>query len=670
MTHKFVPILTALVLLLAASCCCCGTIEWTDWDWDVQVTPGYGGGYQQSTPTPSPTPGPTPTLAQDPPGDIEQETEALLLETYIPVRDLHELAIRLRGLPDNLPKTRNAQSPPDYEVGTRRLFHASNVDTDEQFEIYATLAYKTAHVYMWVEEGVEVKQSRLEAAAELFEQQTYPTNREFFGSEWTPGVDNDPHVSILHARNLGDFVAGYYSSADEFISDVRSDSNEMEMFYINVENVTINNDFYNGVLAHEFQHMIHWYNDRNEDTWLNEGFSELAMFLNDFDPGGHDWSFAMEPDTQLNTWPEGPSAGPNYGAGYLFTSYFLDRFGSDATKALVAHEENGLPSVDAVLNDLDESISHRDLFGDWLLANLLDDPSIGNGRYGYSQIDPPSPSFAAQWDLNQLPVQEQATVSQYGTDYIEIRSDTPVRLTFEGSTQVQLVDTEPHSGEYMWWSNRGDDSDMTLTRSFDLSGIEEATLEFWTWYDIEEDWDYAYVEVSTDGGNSWDILPTPSGTLSNPNGNSFGWGYTGMSGGGDEPEWIQERVDLSDYVGQEVLVRFEYVTDDGVNRPGFVLDDISIPELNYTHDGEMGTDGWEAAGFIRNANLLTQRWLVQTALVGPETTVDRYTLDEANPTGEWIIPLDAETNQAVITISGLSPVTTEPARYNYTIEQP
>ena len=173
-------------------------------------------------------------------------------------------------------------------------------------------------------------------AAELFEKSTYSTNRSFFGSEWSPGVDSDPHLSILHARDLGSTVAGYYSSRDEFISEVLKDnpiglesspSNEMEMFYINIENVTVNDSFYNGVLAHEFQHMIHWYNDRNEETWMNEGFSELAMYLNGFDVGGSEWTFAMTPDTQLNSWPEGPgAAGANYGAGYLFTSYFLDRF--------------------------------------------------------------------------------------------------------------------------------------------------------------------------------------------------------------------------------------------------------------------------------------------------------------------------------------------------------
>jgi immune inhibitor A len=668
--NRTIAVLAAAAVLLAAvsCCCCCGGWDWDNWDWDRFFEPTLTFG----TPAPpvgeAATPEPAPAITREPVGEVGPETEELLEMADVPVRDLHDLAIRLRHLSPDTARTVNPGGSPDYAVGTRRLFYASNVDTDEQFDIYATLEYKTEHVYMWVEEGVRVDRDDLVAAAELFEDQTYRTDRTFFGSEWTPGVDNDPHVSILHARGLGNSVAGYYSSADEFVSPVRDDSNEMEMFYINIENVTVNDDFYNGVLAHEFQHMIHWYNDRNEETWMNEGFSELAMYLNDYDTGGADWIFAMEPDTQLNSWPEGPgAAGANYGAAYLFTSYFLDRFGPEATQALVAHPENSFASVDAVLEELDTGLTYEDLFGDWVVANLVDDPSIVDGRYGYSDINPPSLDIETTYRKSDYPVSGSGTVHQHGTDYVELRGDSPLAFRFTGSTQIGLVDTTAHSGRYFWWSNRGDDSDMMLTRAFDLSDVSEATLEYWTWYDTEEDWDYAYVEISTDGGETWEVLTTPSGTGTNPNGNSFGWAYTGRSGGGAAAEWIQERIDLSPYAGQEVVVRFEYITDDAVNRPGLVLDDIAIPEIDYTSDFEKDADGWEPAGFIRHANVLPQRWLVQLILFGRETTVERLELNE-DQTGGWLIPLEGRTDRAVITISGLAPVTTEMGSYSYEID--
>jgi len=592
----------------------------TDWEELFQPTLIFGTAMPPTYDTPVPEP--TPAITREPVGDAGAETEELLATTDVPVRDLHELAIRLRGLPPDTPRTVNPGGSPDYSVGTRRLFHVSNVDTDEQFDIYAILEYKTEHVYMWVE---------------------------------------------LHARDLGDSIAGYYSSADEFVSTVRDDSNEMEMFYINIENVTVNDSFYNGVLAHEFQHMIHWYNDRNEETWLNEGFSELAMYLNGFDVGGSEWTFATTPDTQLNSWPEGPgAAGANYGAGYLFTSYFLDQFGREATQALVAHPENSFASVEAVLEELSTGLTCVDLFADWIVANLLDDPYLAGGQYGYDEIDPPSFDIEATYYEADSPISESATVHQYGADYIELHGERPLTFRFTGSTQIGLMDTTAHSGSYVWWSNRGDDSDMYLTRAFDLSDVSAATLEFWAWYDIEEDWDYTYVEVSTDDGQTWEILTTPSGTPTNPNGNSFGWAYTGHSGSGGQAEWIQEQVDLSTYAGQEILIRFEYITDDAVNRPGFLLDDVTIPEIGYLSDFEEDGDEWETAGFIRHANVLPQEWLLQLILFGSETTVERLELEE-DQTGEWVVPLDNRTDRAVITISGLAPVTTEWASYTYEV---
>jgi len=664
LSRSIAIIAAAALLVAAAACCCCGS----DWDWERWFQFEPTAFFQPFEPTATARPEPTPGLTREPVGVEGKETERLLEDTDVPVRDLHELAIRLRGVPADTPRTVNPEGSPDYPVGTVRVFQASNVDTDEQFEVRARLEYKTAHVYMWVEEGVRFDRDDLEAAAERFENETYTTNRAFFGSEWNPGVDNDPHLSILHARNLGDTIAGYYSSADEFVRAVREDSNEMEMFYINVENVSINDSFYNGVLAHEFQHMIHWYNDRNEETWVNEGFSELAMLLNGYGTGGSEWAFSMTPDTQLNSWPEGPgAASANYGAAYLFMAYFLDRFGPEATQALVSHPENGFRAVDRVLAELGSGLDHVAFFADWVAANALDNPDLADGRFGYEEIDPPTPDIQASYSPNNYPLSERTTVHQYATDYIELNGDQPLRLRFQGATQIGLLDASAHSGRYLWWSNRGDDSDMTLTRAFDLSGVERATLQYWTWYDLEEDWDYAYVEVSNDGGRTWQILTTPSGTDRNPNGNSFGWGYTGRSGDGAAPEWILEQVDLTPYCGQEILVGFEMITDDAVNRPGFALDDVAIPEIGYASDFEADeSDGWEGAGFIRHANVLPQRWLVQMILFGPQITVERLALDEFQA-GEWQIPLGGTTRRALITVTAYAPVTTEPAAYEYQV---
>ncbi|HAL62772.1 MAG TPA: hypothetical protein DCP08_10255 [Chloroflexi bacterium] len=612
--------------------------------------------------TPEPTPTFPPTIEITPIPQVGVETWELLERTEVPARDLIALTKRLKHVEEPIPEVVR-ESALDYEIGDEEIFWVSNVDTDEHFQITAVLLYATPHLYMWVEKEVDVDLERLKEAADIFEEKTYPTDREFFGSEWTPGVDSDPHLNILHARGLGDSVAGYYSSADEYSRIVHEFSNEREMFYINADNVTIGSDFYNSVLAHEFQHMIHWYNDRNEDTWLNEGFSELAAYLNGYGTGSFEIAYAMRPDTQLNSWPDEPGeAGPNYGGAYLFTFYFLERFGEEATRALVAHPANGIASVDAVL--LEFGYSFDELFADWVVANYLDDPSLEDGRYGYRELHM---GVGDGYPLRGYPVERQETVHQYAADYIAFQPQRDLKIDFQGATWVKVMDNEPHSGRYQWWSNRSDESDMTLTRAFDLSGVESATLEFWTWYDIEENWDYAYVEVSTDGGQTWEILQAPSTTDYNPNGNSFGWAYTGMSGGGEEPRWIREEVDLSDYVGGEALIRFEYITDDAVNRAGFAVDDIRIPELGYEYDAE-SDDGWEAEGFIRMENVLPQRWIVQVIeFAGRETRVHEIELDEEGK-GEYLIDAD-EVDQVVLVVSALAPSTTEVATYRYEVRE-
>jgi hypothetical protein len=587
----------------------------------------------------------------------------------IPPRDLRQLALALRPGVTEIPEVVNA-TPPSHEVGDTAEFWVSNSDTQEHFKVTAELRHITPHVYMWVQQGLRLDQRDLEASAERFETKTYPTNREFFGSEWTPGVDNDPHLSILHARGLGENVAGYYSSADEFSRLVNPYSNEREMFYISADvgSTRPNTSFYDGTLAHEFQHMIHWANDRNEDSWVNEGMSELAGFLNGFDPGGADIAYSQQPDTQLNTWAD-PSEGniEHYGASYLFNTYFLDRFGEEPTKGVVKSPRNGIAGYNEALEQAGRPERFDDVFADWVVANMLDRPDAAPaGDYGYTDIDPSRPAVIETH--RRYPAEGQTQVEQYGVDYIELRGGESYTVDFEGQTENVIVDADLQ-GAYSWWSNRGDDSDSRLTRAIDLTGVDSATLRFSTWYDIEEGWDYAYVAVSTDGGEKWQLLPGRHTTDENPVGNAFGVGWTGISGGGDAPVWVEEEVDLTPFAGQEVLLRFEYVTDDAVNEAGFLLDDISIEEIGFHDDGENGPSGWESEGWLLTDNKLEQRWLVQLIRANNDAVSVEMIPVGSDGRGQLTTEGIAPGEDVVLAVSGLTQHTTEPASYSYAIRR-
>jgi immune inhibitor A len=626
---------------------------------------------QLPTATPRSVTTPQPGSSLPAPATSRFLTEQQLQEVVVPARDLRTLAEGLRGtgpIPEVVWDT-----PPVYRVGDVDTFWISNEDTGQHQQIEARLVYMNDVLYMWVEEGVRHNLDRIQRSADKFANETYPTNRNFFGSEWSPGIDSDPRLHILHSVQLGERIAGYFSGADSVSNLAQPFSNQREMFYINIDNSEPNSEFYNGVLAHEFQHMIHWYQDKNEATWVNEGLSELAMQLNGYSTGGADQVFSQIPDTQLTAWSDDPNdRTQHYGAAYLFMAYFLQRFGNEMMQAVVAEDANSIDGFNNVVEQFGVSLTFDDVFADWVSANLLDDPNLADGQFGYQDLSPRP--MARDQSLRRFPAQIESDVSQYGTDYVELRGAGDLAIDFRGATSTRLASNEPFSGQYAWWANREDDSDARLTRAFDLSQVDAATLDFWTWYDIEYDWDYGYVMASVDGGKTWTILRTEDTVDS-----TFGWAFTGCSGEPSVTEpgdlcnarWIQQSADLTPFTGnEEVLVRFQYITDDAVNYPGFFVDDVSITAINYFDDMESGAEGWFSEGWLLTDNILRQGWLLQLIELedGQDPVITRVPVDE-NGLAQWTVENLGRRKHAILAISGLAPVTTEKALYEYTITQ-
>lgn len=602
---------------------------------------------------------------------VGAQTLRTLEEELVPINDPIDLAERL-GQKENVPRKKPVQDR-NRDVGDKETFWVSNVDTAENFRVDTSLAAKTDHAYFWIEEGVEYSQDDLDRLAREFEENIYPTNHEFFGTEWTPGVDDDPHLYIIYARGLGGNVAGYFSSVDEYHPLAHEYSNAHETFMLNADTISLGENYTYSVLAHEFQHMIHWYGDRNEASWLNEGFSELATLLNDYRfLGGFDYLYAQDPDLQLNDWPNDPSkTTPHYGSSFLFVTYFLDRFGSQATQALVSNDKNGLASVDQVLAQLaienpagDGRMDADDFFLDWVITNYIKDEDFTPSTFQYGNY-PEAPAFGPTESVESCPTKEYTRdVHQYGVDYIRIRCRGNYRLNFQGQPSVGLLPADPHGGSYAFWSNKGDQSDMTLTKTFDLSDVSPpVTLTYWTWFDIEKDYDYLYLEASTDG-EEWRILRTPSGTGADPSGNSYGWAYNGRSGG--EGSWIKEEVDLSQFAGQEVQIRFEYITDAAVNGEGFLLDDVEIPQIGYSTGFEEGETGWDGKGFVRVNNMLPQTYHLALIQLGDEPGVEYLTLS-GDQDVQFPLVFDEGVSEQILVVTGTTRFTRQNAKYQFQV---
>ena len=609
------------------------------------------------------TPVPIPTLERPSTDSISTETLETLEQTEIPENDPIALACRLQNV-CNVPTTVPGKA---YRIGDKETFWVSNSDTAEHRQMDATLIYITPHSYFWAEDGIQVNTNDVKALMDTFESEIYPTDREFFGSELTPGIDGDPHIFVIYARDLGRSTAGYFNTTDSYHPSVNEYSNARETFMVS-EIVDLANSETYSVLAHEFVHMIQFASDQNDDTWITEGFAEVGSFVNGYYPDVFAWEYAADPDLQLTDWRADGNNRLHYGQSFLYLTYFLDRFGEDATKALNTNPENGLVSVDDTLAQLNITdpqtgnvITADDVFMDWAVALYLKDGSVGDGRYTYHNY-PDAPQTTETEVIDNCPQSAlPRQVSQHGIDYISISCQGDFTLHFSGSTVNKLLPTDIHSGNYAFWSNKGDESNMTLTREFDFTNVSgPIELSYWTWYILEEDWDYLHVEASTDG-ETWEILTTPSGTSDDPSGNSYGWGYTGSTG-----DWIQERVDLSQFAGQKVQIRFEYVTDAAVHEDGFLLDDVQIEAINYKSDFETDDGGWEAAGFVRVENVLPQTYRLALITTGDTTTVTQIPLD-ADQTAEIPLSLDSG-DEAVLVVTGTTRFTKLPAAYQIEIK--
>jgi immune inhibitor A len=141
---------------------------------------------------------------------------------------------------------------------------------------------------------------------------------------------------------------------------------------------------------------------------------------------------------------------------------------------------------------------------------------------------------------------------------------------------------DPFAGSYFYFSGDANNLNNKMTKAFTLGA--SATLTAMVNYGIEEGYDYANVIVSTDGGATWQTVPTNlSNSTVEPN------GIEGESGG-----WVALTANLP--VGN-VMVGFQYRTDGGVNWGGFMVDDLVIS--GYALDGAETDTGWTFAGFRR-----------------------------------------------------------------------
>lgn len=515
------------------------------------------------------------------------------------------------------------------------------------------LAYTSPRADWFVEAGKDVSRQALDNAARRFEEQLFPRIAELTGTTYRPGEDGTPRLAVFNGVTPG--VGGYMTSHDGYPRSVFPYSNERLTIYLNVDNVRPGTDGYARVLAHELEHLLHWTVNPGQEGWLDEGLAEVASALATGAPASGGGSFRGQPDTQLTAWSEKPwEAGIHYQASHLWARYLLHRGGGPAAMAdLVGAGGRGLQTVEQYGRRRIVGSDARDLFRDWLVANLVDDASLEDGRYGYPDL---SVQLAAAQQLAPDGPAIQATVSQFGADYYDLRDARGGLLRVEVEPTVRLVPTDGARGG-VFWGQRGDNSATSMSRWLDLRGVPRATLQFRAWYDLEPSYDFCYLLASHDG-QLWTALETTRTTTANPFGAALGPGLSGRSS-----DWVDDAADLTPFAGAWTAVRFECVCDQGYSSHGLALDELAVPEIGFRDDGDQD-QGWELSGFVRAPNGMRQPFLVAVVELVGRTLSIRHVPVDAQGRAEVRLADAPDVRWSAAIVSGLAPVTLVPASYS------
>jgi hypothetical protein len=473
-----------------------------------------------------------------------------------------------------------------------------------------------------------------------FDTNIYPTDTGIFG-DLIPRGDEGTKVWVL-IHNIRDeayyddaqtsYVAGYFSASENA-------ANNKNMFHIDsydwINRVGPDGGrpyLYEGVLAHEFEHMIHFDIDPDEPSWVDEGLADLAGYLCGYGhPDSHlMYYMAFHAFTSLTFWGGGLE---DYGASYLFQLYLYEKFGGlNFVKDLVQEQANGIRGIMKALSKQGVYYPFDWIFDWWTIANYLDDTSIMGGRYGYDLLDIGSadtsgwsidyalwgywgePIFGGEWELSGW----WGVPQPYTAHYYRFTTDARSKLYIDGE---DFSGTPAYSGTYEWYSGAEAWTWRSFYQTFAVPG-GGATLDFMTYYEIEEDWDYGYVEVhdlDTDmwytledlNGNTVDTDPYAQDNPNVPDGRepmdyvaAGEWhAFTGNSGG-----WIPISMDLTPFAGHQIELHFRMWQDGAFTLQNMYVDDISIPELGFSDDVEAGEDGWTTTGWTLTDGIIANDW--------------------------------------------------------------
>lgn len=561
----------------------------------------------------------------------------------------------------------SADAPFTYDGGTKKFLNRNLAFKD------FTLRSVGDNVEIWVANDLAygpnnpkpadvVTQAQVDKLRDEFDGNIYPVATDFFGTPDSLDGSNSPLPGLVGLPE------GYYEGSDKVIMLVDNVQDEgwnnpsypffvAGFFWQTLENYTDRNiitidtnswetrleSTFFGTTIHELQHLIQADNDGSEETWLNEGMSTFSEYLGGYGHGEGSINFYLDhPENSLVNWDEhgtaatGPETIADYGQVYLFTLYMYDKFGQEFIRELATDgESQGMASVNKTLQDYGTNKTFTEVYQNFMTALTLDNSDVSSD-YNIDSIDlrelPVGDGVRGKTvDFEKALTFEKEGVPAWGGDFKEFDFGKDVRgLEFDGvdflPLQWSTVANPLDASEQVLHANNGHEADQALIFGATVPA-DNPTLTFDHYYDIEEQWDYGVVQVSTDNGETWTSLENE-----NTRTDVVEEGYPKIKESvpgftGHKLNWSTETFDLSAYAGQDVLVSFRNLTDWGYNDAGWFIKNVQLGD--FSADGS-STEAFQSLGQLKGQYVDFTTTFIQTKKNGKQHVfhVDPFNVTE------------------------------------------
>jgi hypothetical protein len=447
---------------------------------------------------------------------------------------------------------------------------------------------------------------------------------------------------------------------------------------------------YEGIFAHEYQHLLQYYVDEGEVNFINEGLSDYAISITgysstehtvfDKDPDAHIYCFQGFGTVQTKSNPNArPCGGPqnsltlwgdegqnneilaDYGNAWSFLLFMRDRYGDRMIEAIHQDKDRqGLKSVQHALDTYAKGVKVADVLHDFQLMTLVDKIAGAKGSKvtGVRKDVVSTKSLTSTVNLLNPAAYTAVGAAPNGADFVPLRvggvgyatgadlkslvfagrkSLPPVPLKWVVAPQGPALPTlsfpqypnvppiddipppelppSPLDNPALFGGNAGNIDATAVFRT--TVPTDNPTLSFTSVYNLEENFDYGFVVISTDGGKTYKTLANAN-TRETVKPAPAGVGFTGTS-----PLPLQQTFDLKDYAGKSVILGFRFLSDPLVNQGGWYIDDIKV-------GNELISDGTSVAPFKSYSQMRpvqVQNWSLQVVGLdekGKRVHVERF----------------------------------------------